>query len=191
MDNPSEHIPCNLKRLRENREWSLNRTASSTGVSKAMLGQIERAESSPTIATLWKIAKGFNVSLSSLVEPIPTENEKNVALLRDGDALRKSVEGDGMLVSVLHTYEARVGFEMFELTFHAHYHRLSVAHKDNVIEYVTVISGTLEILVDEEWVLVKTGQSLRFPGDVDHGYRNTADEQAIVHCLIHYPTLRP
>ncbi len=31
-----------------------------------MLRQIERGESSPTIATLWKIASGFDGSFSSL-----------------------------------------------------------------------------------------------------------------------------
>ena len=46
---------------------SLSKVAEMTGVSKAMLGQIERGESSPTIATLWKIAKGFQLPLSALI----------------------------------------------------------------------------------------------------------------------------
>ncbi len=38
-------------------------------VSKAMLGQIERNESSPTVATLWKIATGLNVPFSAFIVP--------------------------------------------------------------------------------------------------------------------------
>ncbi len=61
------HIASTLKTLRKERGWSLDKTAQETGVSKAMLGQIERAESSPTIAILWKIASGFDVPFSLFV----------------------------------------------------------------------------------------------------------------------------
>lgn len=54
-----KRIASTLKTLRKERGWSLDKTAQETGVSKAMLGQIERAESSPTIATLWKIASAL------------------------------------------------------------------------------------------------------------------------------------
>ena len=50
-----------LRALRKTRGWSLDQTAAATGVSKAMLGQIERGESSPTVATLWKLAGGLHV----------------------------------------------------------------------------------------------------------------------------------
>jgi transcriptional regulator with XRE-family HTH domain len=35
-----------------------------------MLGQIERNESSPTVATLWKIATGLNVPFSAFIVPM-------------------------------------------------------------------------------------------------------------------------
>ncbi|MEZ8384857.1 helix-turn-helix domain-containing protein, partial [Vibrio splendidus] len=47
-------VGVNLKRLRQEKGWSLDKTAKETGVSKAMLGQIERGESSPTVAKLWQ-----------------------------------------------------------------------------------------------------------------------------------------
>ncbi len=51
-----------------------------------MLGQIEREESSPTIATLWKIASGFETSFSSFIEEInPASSE---AVFRAGEAIR-------------------------------------------------------------------------------------------------------
>ena len=59
-------ISARLKQLRGDMGLSLDKAATLTGVSKAMLGQIERQESSPTIATLWQIATGLNASFSSL-----------------------------------------------------------------------------------------------------------------------------
>ncbi|WP_254516622.1 helix-turn-helix domain-containing protein, partial [Salmonella enterica] len=44
-----------------------------TGVTKAMLGQIERNESSQTVATLWKIATGLNVTFSMFISPPQAE----------------------------------------------------------------------------------------------------------------------
>ena len=47
----------NLKTIREKEKLSLEKVAQLTGVSKTMIGQIERGESSPTLTTIWKIAK--------------------------------------------------------------------------------------------------------------------------------------
>ena len=67
--NIAQHLATTLKSLRQQRGWSLSRLAEETGVSKAMLGQIERNESSPTVATLWKIATGLNVAFSITLAP--------------------------------------------------------------------------------------------------------------------------
>lgn len=69
MQEMNQHLAQRLKGLRSELGWSLDVAARETGVSKAMLGQIERGESSPTVATLWKIATGFRVSFSSFIEP--------------------------------------------------------------------------------------------------------------------------
>ena len=63
MENLARFLSTTLKQLRQQRGWSLSRLAEATGVSKAMLGQIERNESSPTVATLWKIATEFLILL--------------------------------------------------------------------------------------------------------------------------------
>ncbi|MDM5030122.1 helix-turn-helix transcriptional regulator [Escherichia coli] len=47
MENLARFLSTTLKQLRQQRGWSLSRLAEATGVSKAMLGQIERNESSP------------------------------------------------------------------------------------------------------------------------------------------------
>ena len=54
-----------LKSIRQSRGLTLDELAEMTGVSKPMLGQIERGQSSPTINTLWKIATGLKAPLSS------------------------------------------------------------------------------------------------------------------------------
>jgi transcriptional regulator with XRE-family HTH domain len=67
MEEPTLVVAQNLRRMREDKKLSLDRLAELTGVSKSMLGQIERGESSPTISTIWKIANGLKVSFTSLL----------------------------------------------------------------------------------------------------------------------------
>jgi transcriptional regulator with XRE-family HTH domain len=57
----------NLGRLRRSRGLSLERLAALSGVSRAMLGQIEAGESAPTIAFLWKVARGLDVRFADLL----------------------------------------------------------------------------------------------------------------------------
>lgn len=100
--------PKLLKSIRSDRGWSLDQTAAQTGVSKAMLGQIERGESMPTVATLWKIATGLGVPMTALLEG--DRGEDDVLLLRDAAELRVRPSQEGMQRALLFPYEARFGF---------------------------------------------------------------------------------
>jgi len=181
----SQHLAIALRTLRNEHGWSLDRAAQETGVSKAMLGQIERGESSPTIATLWKIATGFHASLSSFLEPSPPVAAQHF-FHRSSDAVRSRPGNDGMLVAPLFPFEARFGFEIFELTLLPGYERLSEAHEAGVTEHVIVHRGTMEVLVEAKWITLTEGEALRFSADQAHGYRNTQAEPAVFHNLIHY-----
>ncbi|AOU98068.1 DNA-binding protein [Acidihalobacter yilgarnensis] len=179
-----EAIGARLKALRLARSWSLDRAAEATGVSKAMLGQVERGESSPTLATLWKIATGFSLSISALIAPPLRVEQPDI-----GRSDTHAVWTDGrMRIRTLFGFDARLGFEWFELTLPADTTHLSEAHEAGVIEHVTVISGEMALLLDGGWVSLRGGDSVRFAGDVAHGYRNMVAEPVVFHNLIHYPS---
>ena len=67
MDQIDKNIAANLKRIRKSKKMSLDILARKTGVSKSMLGQIERGESIPTISTIAKITNGINISFEELL----------------------------------------------------------------------------------------------------------------------------
>ena len=75
MKNIGLIVAENLKRLREERKLSLEAVAKSSGVSKSMLGQIERGVTNPTISILWKIAHGLKISFTSLMMRPETDVE--------------------------------------------------------------------------------------------------------------------
>ena len=68
MESMNLKIGEKLKSLRTTRTMSLDDVSALTGVSKPMLGQIERGQSIPTVTTLWKIATGLKTPLSFFLE---------------------------------------------------------------------------------------------------------------------------
>lgn len=170
------HLSETLKALRQQRGWSLTQAAEYTGVSKAMLGQIERNESSPTVATLWKIATGFNVPFSLFIE-VPVAPQRPVF-----DPQQRA-----MVVQSIFPYERDLKFDLFAITLASGALSESTPHERGVIEHVVVISGVLDLQTDGEWQEIQAGEGRRFAGDKAHAYRNSGTRVVLFHSLIHYP----
>lgn len=171
----TQHLAATLKTQRQARGWSLSRLAEETGVSKAMLGQIERNESSPTVSTLWKIATGLNVPFSAFITP---QAEAQVAF---------DPQQQAMVVTPLFPWDEALKFDHFSITLAAGAMSESTPHEAGVIEHVVVISGELEMLIDGEWRSLSADSGVRFAGDKPHAYRNSSARPVHFHSLIHYP----
>ena len=184
MENLSQKISSVLRSLRKEKAWSLDVASQKTGVSKAMLGQIERGESSPTIATLWKIASGFNVSFSSFVEDV--KHLSSMPIHRSGDLQQMHPEDDKIRVMPIFAYDQSLKFEAFIIELLPGCEHLSPPHQEGVIEHVIASQGEIEVLVNGTWHLLKEKEGLRFNADQPHGYRNLTDTKAIIHDMIHY-----
>lgn len=180
-----KRISSTLKALRRERGWSLDKAAEETGVSKAMLGQIEREESSPTIATLWKIASGFNTSFSSFIEDIDTNFQEPV--YRGGEAKQIHPSDDKICVMTLFPFDKELNLEIFTIELMPGCEHLSPPHQPGVIEHVIVHKGSMEVLIDGKWKKLNTREGIRFNADQAHGYRNTSSETVCFHDIIHYP----
>lgn len=185
MENIYKHIATTLKDLRQKKGWSLDKAALATGVSKAMLGQIEREESSPTIATLWKIATGFEASFSSFIEEIDLISSE--AMYRTGQVQTIHPDDKKIRVLSLFPFEPQLNFELFVIELLPGCEHLSPSHKDGVVEHVVMVQGNMEVLVDGKWQKLSNGEGIRFSANQPHGYRNLTPETATFHDIIHYP----
>lgn len=185
MNNISKHISLTLKGLRRERGWSLDKAALETGVSKAMLGQIEREESSPSIAILWKIACGFQTSFSSFIEEISTDF--NNPVYRAGQPQQLHTMDDKIRIIPLFPFDNELNFELFVIELLPGCEHLSPPHEHGVIEHVIVVDGTMELLINGTWQSIHKGEGIRFNANQPHGYRNNTSETASFHDVIHYP----
>lgn len=188
MDALQHHLAQTLKTQRAARAWSLTQAADATGVSKAMLGQIERGESSPTVATLWKIATGFSLPFSVFIDPTNAAQGEHRS---QRGVTGFSQANHAMHVVPLFPYDAQTGFEMLVIELAPGALSESAAHECGVIEHVIVIEGELDLLLDGCWHTLAAGEGLRFEADRPHGYRNRRAAAARFHNLIHYPRRPP
>ena len=171
----TDDITLKLRDVRAASGLSLSKVAEMTGVSKAMLGQIERGESSPTIATLWKIAKGFQLPLSALIDTV----------MGDPSVFQTVTFPGSIEVKIVFPFDPALGAETFHVNLAANQSHESPAHAAGVTEEVFVLGGALEILREDEWVPLQAGQGLRFAADVPHGYRAGAQGAAFLN-MHHY-----
>jgi len=155
------HIAKQLKSIREKNKLSLDAVSKKTGVSKAMLGQIERQESSPTISTLWKISSGLETSFSAFFadEPRLCSSEENFP------------DDPNMHIKTIFPFQKDAGLEMFEITLNDHHKQISAPHSLGVIEHINVLEGKLVLFFDEQEHQIEEGQSMRFFGDQPHYYQ--------------------
>ncbi len=183
MEDIRKHISLTLKALRKEQGWSLDKAAEETGVSKAMLGQIERGESSPTVATLWKIATGFRTSFSSFIEDINTNFNKPIYSRQTQRLFQKD---EKFRVTPLFPFDNELDFEIYLIELQPGCEHLSPAHQQGVIEHTIVIEGKMEILVNNRWQTLNEGEGLRFNANQPHGYRNTSSKITCFHDIVHY-----
>ena len=182
MESMNSTVAANLRRIRAERQLSLDRLAELTGVSKSMLGQIERGEASPTITTVWKIANGLKVSFSAFLEQDGPVNQ-----LVDGAELTSLIEDSGKYtVLPFFCVDHQRNFEIYSVNIKPGGVLEAEPHFAGTQEYIIVYSGVLTMLVDGASTVVHAGQGFRFDAAVRHGYRNDGPDDVNCCMVLHY-----
>lgn len=181
---PPEHVAAEVRRRRQQRNWTLDVAAARLGVSRRLLAQIEAGQANPSLSTLLSIASGFDISL--------------VELLAGADKPAITVQQDNASAPVLwtgeHGGEARllVGsdpLELWEWTLEPGDERRTDAHRTNSREVLLVTAGTVTVSVGAaEPVQIGTGQSAMFRADEPHSYRNDTGATARFVLAVHEPS---
>ncbi|WP_102275211.1 helix-turn-helix domain-containing protein [Cytobacillus massiliigabonensis] len=173
----------NLKAYRERKKLSLEKVSELTGVSKTMIGQIERGESSPTITTIWKIANGLKISFTSLINQ--SQPDTKVMLKKDVQVL---TEDNGRYrVYPYFPFQDERRFEVYSVEIEPGGFLSSDSHGEGTEEFITVFDGELKIQVNNMEYAIKSGDSIRFKADRPHTYQNSGEMITRLSMTIHYP----
>jgi transcriptional regulator with XRE-family HTH domain len=173
----------NLRRLRTRRGLSLERLAERSGVSRAMLSQVELGHSTPTINVLWKISTSLEVPFSALITPAKQES---LSVLR-AEHSKVLTSHDGRFSSrALFPFDGQRRVEFYELRIVAQAVEHAEPHAPGTVENLVVGAGTVQIEVDGEEVQLECGDAAFFRADVPHSYRNLGREDAQLFLVMTY-----
>jgi transcriptional regulator with XRE-family HTH domain len=158
-----------IQRLRKAYNLSLSELSEQSGVAKSIISQIERNETNPTLATIWRLSQALDVSIdrvlsaahdADFVEDIPP-NDMPMLTSEDGK-MQLTIIGWSKTVEWLQWYDvaAETGAVLE-----------SEGHQRGSIECLSVLSGTFEVTAGQETRRVEAGGTVRYRCDRPHTVR--------------------
>lgn len=174
----------NLRHLRTSRALSLEKLAQKSGVSRAMLGQIELGQSAPTINVLWKIARALDVTFAALIRA--RESGGTTTILRGTEAKILTSHDGSFRSRALFPFDGPRRAEFYELRLSPKAEERAVPHPPGTVENLFVAQGALELTIDEEIHQLSTGDAIVFEADVAHVYANTLASDLVMYLVMTY-----
>lgn len=171
----------NLRRRRTRRGLSLERLSKASGVSRAMLGQIELGRSSPTVGILWKIAQALDLPIATLM----SAPESQVTIVLPEAEAKLLVSGDkGFSSRALFPATARNRTGFYELRLAAGTSERFEPLPRGAVGNLVVLRGQLEITLRGQTYRLEKGDAFFYEADVAHQFRNADAEEAVVYQVI-------
>ena len=177
-------VGANLRLLRLERRLTLAELAERSGVSKAMLNQIENAKSSPTIALGWKIANGLGVSFGALLgESEPAD----FVVLGKGQIKEFHSRSRDLRSRALFPGADPRAAELYELWLKPGGEERAKPHAIGTREQIYVVQGRLLVESAGRSAELAAGDVLFFRADRGHRYSNPGTEPARFLLIMRYP----
>ena len=168
-------VGARIRALRESMDLSLRDLSGRSGVSAPMLSQVERGETSPTLAVAAKIASGLELTLSQLLR---LDEGQHVVVTRAGEGA--TTRRDGHLVEeltpALPGQRAQVTTHTLEPGSATGGEGDPPMHEPGSRETAVVLSGSLTLFVDGNRHALAAGDSVTFDADLPHHFQNESDE---------------
>lgn len=155
-------IAENCKRIRKLQKMSIERTAEVAGVSRSMLGQIERGEANPSAALLHKIASALKVPMEELLRYEPETEDR---LFRGIDCVADRVDNGKVLVHSTTPYDEFAALEQRRIDVFISGKYELPPEKPGCIGYLLLASGNLTVTVGDEVYQMEQWDNLRFHAD--------------------------
>ena len=168
-----------IRALREAMGLSLRDLGERAGVSAPMLSQVERGETSPTLATAGRIAHGLELSLSQLLR---LDESDGVTVVRADQRLPGGARHQG------HAYEVltpALPGQRAEVSQHTLAPQAATGgpgdppmHEPGSRETALVTAGQVKLVCDGVGYDLDTGDSVTFDADLAHHFENAGPAEA-------------
>jgi transcriptional regulator with XRE-family HTH domain len=177
-------VARNLKNLRTLKGLSLDALAKLSGVSRAMLGQIESGKSTPTISLLWKVASALEVPFATLIND---KAASEVFVLKHENSKTLDSNGGRFKSRALFPFDEERKVEFYELRIAPGHEEKAEAHAPGTVENLVVSSGAVEILIEGHLPqLLNEADSILFKAESAHSYKNIGTTEARLYLVMTY-----
>jgi transcriptional regulator with XRE-family HTH domain len=176
-----------IKRLRQQRQWTLEQLAEASGVSRSMLSQIERRTVNPTFSVAYRIAHALGMSLGELVDAeVPTEG---IEVIRADDPLYRFREEVDHSLRTLYPMHLEKDVEFYEVKLRPGGSLCSEPLLAGTREFLTVHKGVVRVRSGSDQVQLRAGDSARYFADVEHELKNVGRGEVVAFLVAIYRPL--
>jgi len=179
------NIGPRVRALREAMSLSLRDLSERSGVSAPMLSQVEREETSPTLAVAGRIARGLELSLSQLLR---LDESGSVTVVRAHERRHGGSVRTGHTVEVL---TAPLPGQRAELSRHILAPGTGTGgaddppmHEPGSREIALVEHGAVVLHIDGDAYALHTGDCVTFDADLAHHFENPTKEEAALLAVV-------
>src|SRR5215207_26241 len=174
---PDGALGSRVRRLREAMDLSLRDLAERSGVSAPMLSQVERGDTSPTLAVAQKIAAGLDLTLSQLLR---LDEDRHVVIVRAGKGRTRRRRGHRVeeLTPPLPGQRADVSIHTLAPGAATGAPDDPPVHEPGSRETTVVVAGTGELFIDGQRHELREGDSVTFDADLPHHFENNGETDA-------------
>lgn len=175
----------NMRRLRVKRGYSLKQMAALAQVDPVVLRQIEDGRAEPPLAVAWTVASILDVPFAQL---IAGEAPRGAVTLRHDKAKMFVSASRGLCSRALFLPEEDQRTEFYALRLAPNHRESSPPHATGSREILHVAEGRIEVTVGREPPhFVDAGDTIIFPADLPHSYRNLTGLPAALYLVMVYP----
>ena len=173
----------NIKRIRKSKKLSMERLAEQAGVSRSMLGQIERGEANPSVGLVGKLATALKVPAEILLE---NDSFEALSLYREVDTKPQRLDGGKTVLRPNFPYDEATRLESFFLDLYISARYAPEPSVPGCVCYATVISGTPSLTAEEQTFRLVERDALRFSADRPYWFENMTSGTAKVLLVYQY-----
>ena len=173
---PTPSLGKTIQRLRKAYNMSLGDLSEQSGVAKSIISQIERNETNPTLSTVYRLSRALDTTIDEVLRTegqqvfLEHQSKSGVPILESQDGLcRLAIAGPLNLVEQVQWYDFRAKPKgVLE----------SDPHPPGTVEHLYMLAGEIDVTSGDETKRIKTGETLRFRGDLPHKIVNAGEGDA-------------
>ncbi len=172
----SPELGKTIQRLRKAYNLSLGELSEQSGVAKSIISQIERNETNPTLATVWRLSQALDTTIDQV---LTSEEHSNIIEKSGVSAIPVLTSEDGLCTMAIIGWLNSVDWvQWYDFRAQAGGVLESDPHPKGSVENLSVLMGELEVWVDGDSQTLKKGETLRYRGDLPHRITNVGEGPA-------------